>query len=69
MATNVYQVKGMSCDHCKHAVESALQGLQGVEKATVDLGRGEVSVELISPVSLSEIAAAIDDAGYELVTK
>lgn len=69
MATNVYQVKGMSCDHCKHAVESALQGLQGVEKATVDLGRGEVSVEFTSPVSLSEIAAAIDDAGYELVTK
>ena len=69
MATNVYQVKGMSCNHCKHAVESALQGLQGVEKATVDLGSGEVSVEFISPVSLSEIAAAIDDAGYELVTK
>lgn len=69
MESNIYQVKGMSCDHCKHAVESALQGLHGVKKATVDLGRGEVSVDFSAPVSLSEIAAAIDDAGYELVTK
>ncbi len=69
METKVYQVKGMSCDHCKHAVESALQEIEGVNKATVNLEKGTVSVEFKVPVLVQEIGAAIDEAGYELVTQ
>ena len=59
----------MTCNHCKHAVESALQELDGVNKATVNLEKGEVSVEFIAPVAIETIRAAIDEAGYELVTQ
>ncbi len=69
METKVYEVKGMTCNHCKHAVESALQELDGVTKATVNLEKGEVSVEFSAPVSLAAIGSAIDEAGYELVTE
>ncbi len=69
METKVYEVKGMTCNHCKHAVESALQELDGVNKATVNLEKGEVSVEFSAPVSIEAIGAAIDEAGYELVTQ
>lgn len=31
------KVTGMSCNHCKEAVEKALAALPGVEKASVDL--------------------------------
>lgn len=67
MEMQTYVVKGMTCNHCKHAVESALQGLAGVQKATVSLEKGEVSVEFSAPVAIADIAAAIDEAGYELV--
>ena len=33
MATETIQVEGMSCDHCKHAVETALTELDGVSTA------------------------------------
>ena len=69
MDSKVYVVKGMTCNHCKHAVESALQELDGVNKATVNLEKGEVSVEFSAPVSIEIIGAAIDEAGYELVTQ
>ena len=69
METKVFTVKGMSCNHCKHAVESALQGLAGVKSAVVNLERGEVSVEFSAPVAIENIVAAIDEAGYELVLK
>ena len=69
METEIYVVKGMTCNHCKHAVEGALQGLEGVNKATVNLEKGEVSVEFTALVSIEDIRAAIDEAGYELVTQ
>ena len=30
-------VEGMSCSHCRRAVEEALKGIDGVEKVQVDL--------------------------------
>ncbi len=67
METKVYQVKGMSCHHCKNAVESAVKAIEGVTEATVDLEKGQVTVAMVAPVSLDAISAAVDDAGYELV--
>lgn len=69
MEKTIYHVKGMTCNHCKHSVESALQELDGVKEATVNLERGEVSVEFTAPVSIEVIGAAIDEAGYELVAQ
>lgn len=69
METKVYEVKGMSCNHCKHAVESALLEIQGISKAAVNLKKGEVSVEFSAPVSVETMVAAVDDAGYELVAQ
>ncbi|RIV28763.1 copper chaperone [Alicyclobacillaceae bacterium I2511] len=68
METQVLKVKGMTCQHCKRAVEGALQDLPGVAKAVVDLEKGEVSVNFSQPVAQNVLAAAIDEAGYELVS-
>ena len=38
MATVTLKVEGMSCNHCKEAVEGALKKLPGVKSAVVDLG-------------------------------
>ena len=68
MQTEVLKVKGMTCNHCKHTVESALQDLPNITTATVDLAKGEVTVEMSGQVSREAIRAAIDEAGYELVS-
>lgn len=60
------QVKGMSCAHCVKAVEGALNGLQGVERALVDLKAGKVAVEYQNgTVTVGQLKQAIEDAGYD----
>ncbi len=58
-------VEGMSCGHCKNAVEKAVKGLPGVSVAEVDLAAKSLIVEFDENVtSFAEIKAAIEDAGY-----
>ena len=62
--TITYSVPGMTCDHCKNAVNSELRSVAGVETVEVDLDTNLVTV---SGESLDDRAlrAAIEEAGYE----
>lgn len=66
MTTRIFDVPGISCGHCKSAIEGALDGLEGVETATVDIDARTVSVE--GSASDDAVTAAIDDAGYEVTS-
>lgn len=58
-------VEGMSCGHCKNAVEKAVKALPGVSTAEVDLAAKRLTVEFNENVaSFDKIKAAIEDAGY-----
>jgi copper chaperone len=61
------KVAGMSCNHCKKAVEDALRMLNGVEDVQVDLDAALVTVKY-NPieVGLPELQVAIREAGYEV---
>jgi copper chaperone len=65
-----YQVTGMTCEHCVHAVDSELKNLDGVQEVTVDLHPGGASAVIITsdaPLTAGEVAAALDEAGgYQL---
>jgi len=65
--TASYSVRGMSCDHCVAAVTAELSKLDGVVRVDVDLAGGTATVESETPLDRAAVAAAIDDAGYELV--
>lgn len=45
MSQEILNVEGMSCGHCKSAVESALNNIDGVTSAEVNLENGQVSVQ------------------------
>ncbi len=63
----VLEVPGMSCGHCKDAVEGALRPLDGVEVAEVDLEAKSVRVAFDeSRVSHDRLVEAIRDAGYDV---
>jgi len=59
-----YTVPGMSCGHCKSAVEQEVGSVAGVDSVDVDL---ETKLVVVRGERLSDDAlrAAIDEAGYE----
>lgn len=56
-------VIGMTCGHCKSAVESALKSVAGVAAVNVDLAAGKASVTG-AHVKLEDLVAAVADEGY-----
>jgi copper ion binding protein len=68
MVTTKYLVKGMTCGHCVNSVSTEVGAIPGVNDVTVDLAAGEVTVSSAQPVDVQAVRAAVDEAGYELVT-
>ncbi len=67
MTEQTFKVEGMSCGHCKAAVEKELEGLHGVERSNADLERGTVEVAYDEElVTLGDIRGAVEEAGYTL---
>jgi copper chaperone len=66
MTTATYQVTGMTCEHCAHAVSGELRELAGVSDVTVNLhpgGRTAVTVTSEAPLTAEAVAKALDEAG------
>jgi copper chaperone len=62
-----FNVDGMSCGHCKAAVEKGLMGLSGVQAAEAVLEAKTVTVTYdANKVSRDTLAGVITDAGYEV---
>jgi len=57
------RVAGMTCAHCKRAIEDELVGLKGITQVVVDLNERLVTVHAggLEPRS---VEAAIERAGY-----
>lgn len=68
MTETTYQVQGMTCDHCVRAVTGELTSLDGVTGVDVDLASGAVRVTSDAPLDEAAVRAAVDEAGYELVS-
>ncbi|MDF1605659.1 heavy-metal-associated domain-containing protein [Nocardioides sp. YIM 152315] len=66
--TRTYRVNGMTCDHCVGAVTRELGSLDSVADVQVELATGDVTVRSGRPLDDAEVAAAIDEAGYELAS-
>lgn len=59
-------MEGMSCGHCVMAVKKAIEALDGVRSAEVDLGNKEAVVEYEGEkTGLVKIKAAVREAGYK----
>ena len=59
-------VEGMMCMHCVKHVEEALRSVSGVKKVKVDLDAKTAQAEIVpSKTNASELAAAIEKAGYK----
>jgi len=65
--SETFQVTGMTCDHCAHAVTGEVTQLPGVRQVRVDVPTGQVHVTSALALKTDEMRTAIDEAGYTLV--
>lgn len=67
MITTDFTVEGMTCGHCAHAVTTEIKKIAGVTDVRVTVESGAVQVDSADAVSVEDVAAAVDEAGYTLV--
>jgi len=63
MSTRIYEVPGISCGHCKAAIEGAVGKVAGVGSVVVDVDAKTVRVDGGDDEA---VRAAIDEAGYDV---
>lgn len=71
MESATFTVRGMTCSHCVNAVTEELLTIMGVTDVAIDLvegGDSKVSVTSSDPLNVDQVEAAVDEAGYELIT-
>jgi len=68
MSTSVWTVQGMTCAHCVAAVTEEVSAIPGVSDVSIDLDSGRVIVTADTDPTTDAVAAAVDEAGYTLVT-
>ena len=64
--SHTYTVPGMSCEHCRTAIETSVGRVPGVLAIEVDLDAKQVAVTGDGTVDDARVVAAIDDAGYDV---
>lgn len=66
MIERTYTVVGMACGHCEGFVTEELELVDGVTAVAVDVERDRVTVTSERELDVSEVRAAVEEAGYEL---
>ncbi|HEX3792626.1 MAG TPA: cation transporter [Pseudonocardiaceae bacterium] len=66
--TATYTVTGMTCQHCVASVTEELTALSGVTDVAVALDTGAVTVTSDRALADADVAAAVDEAGYQLAS-
>lgn len=61
----VYSVPGVSCGHCRSAIEDEVGRVEGVTAVEVDLDAKRVAVRG-ERLESDAVKAAIEEAGYEV---
>ena len=64
--TDTYDVLGMTCDHCAHAVTTEVSALEGVYDVQVDVTTGKVQVTAGRALPATDVREAVEEAGYTL---
>lgn len=68
MTTTEFQVAGMTCAHCEMSVREEVEKIAGVEGIDVSAQTGRLTVTSGSVVDVQAVIAAVDEAGYRVVT-
>ncbi|WP_225221216.1 heavy metal translocating P-type ATPase [Bacillus norwichensis] len=69
VTTKTFNIEGMTCASCVQTVEKATKKLPGVQEANVNLATEKLNISFDeNTVSVQDIQAAVDKAGYKALT-
>ncbi|HEV2639991.1 MAG TPA: heavy-metal-associated domain-containing protein [Actinocrinis sp.] len=68
MTSTVYEVTGLSCQHCANSVTEELTKIGGVAAVRVDVAAGRVEVDSTAALDRDSVREAVEEAGYQLVS-
>ncbi len=67
MTNRTLSVPEIHCGHCKMSIEGAVNALEGVERAEVDIDASTVDLDFDgSDETFAAIVSAIEEVGYEV---
>jgi copper ion binding protein len=69
MVSEKFSVPGISCHHCVNAIKQEVSAISGVQTVQGAVEEKTVTVEHSEQVSTQDIIAAINEAGYDEVTR
>ncbi|MDT0689421.1 heavy metal translocating P-type ATPase [Salegentibacter sp. F188] len=66
---HTYKITGMTCNGCRSHVEEALNTVEGVTNASVDLEKAEAEIEMERHIKIGKFQHALKEAGgnYEIM--
>ena len=67
MASNDYQVTGMTCGHCEMSVREEVGEIPGVQDIQVSAQTGKLNVTAEGEIDDAKVLAAVEEAGYSAV--
>jgi copper chaperone len=59
-----FQVTGMTCSHCEHAVSTEVGQVAGVQSVVANSATGRLIVTSDGVIDDAQVLAAVDEAGY-----
>lgn len=65
--TTTVTVTGMTCGCCAKSVNKEVGKIPGVTGVEADFASGSVTIDSSGPVDREALAAAVGEAGYQLV--
>ena len=64
MASTTLNITGMHCGSCAILIDESLEELEGVQRSITDVRAGRTIVEHADAVNVTELLAAVAEAGY-----
>jgi copper chaperone CopZ len=59
--THTYNISGMTCSGCQNKVENLLSKVDGVEKVSIDLGKGAADIQMSKHIPTTTLKNALAD--------
>ncbi|MBR6089308.1 MAG: heavy metal translocating P-type ATPase, partial [Anaerolineaceae bacterium] len=64
----VVRIEGMMCEHCEHAIQTALESLPFIASAKASHEQGTAVITLSGPLDPDAVRKAVEDEDYEFIS-